>query len=104
MDTTYTLGYPKANTEIKSWACEITHTLGISNNKIGVENVRPTLYNNNPNERKQMTTTLEVGQTYTTTTSGITGVIKAVDNHPSGTNRILLDVNGKERWTSAPAN
>jgi hypothetical protein len=51
-----------------------------------------------------MTTTLEVGQTYTTTTSGITGIIKAVDNHPSGTNRILLDVNGKERWTSAPAN
>ena len=58
-----------------------------------------------PNERKQMTNaTLEVGQTYTTTTSGITGVIKAVDNHPSGVNRILLDVEGKERWTSATAN
>jgi hypothetical protein len=48
--------------------------------------------------------TLEVGQTYTTSTSGITGVIKAVDNHPSGVNRILLDVEGKERWTSATAN
>ena len=48
------------------------------------------------------TTTLEVGQTYTTAQSGITGIIKAVDNHPSGVNRILLDVNGKERWTSAP--
>jgi len=47
--------------------------------------------------------TLEVGQTYTTTQSGITGIIKAVDNHPSGVNRILLDVNGKERWTSATA-
>jgi hypothetical protein len=47
---------------------------------------------------------MEIGQTYTTTTSGVTGVIKAVDNHPSGVNRILLDVNGKERWTSAPAN
>ena len=44
--------------------------------------------------------TLEVGQTYTTTKSGVTGVIKAIDNHPSGTNRILLDVNGAERWTS----
>jgi hypothetical protein len=55
---------------------------------------------NPTNERKQM----EIGQEYTTTTSGITGVIKAVDNHPSGVNRILLDVNGKERWTSAPAN
>jgi hypothetical protein len=48
--------------------------------------------------------TLEVGQTFTTTQTGITGVIKAVDNHPSGVNRILLDVNGTERWTSAPAN
>jgi preprotein translocase subunit YajC len=56
-----------------------------------------------PNERKQMNTTLEVGQAYTTTTSGITGIIKAVDNHPSGVNRILLDVNGKERWTSVSA-
>jgi preprotein translocase subunit YajC len=53
-----------------------------------------------PNERKQMSNTLEVGQTYTTTKSGVTGVIKAIDNHPSGTNRILLDVNGAERWTS----
>ena len=55
------------------------------------------------NERKQMTTTLEVGKAYTTTTSGITGVIKAIDNHPSGVNRILLDVDGKERWTSVSA-
>jgi len=47
---------------------------------------------------------MEIGTTYTTTTSGITGIIKAVDNHPSGVNRILLDVNGTERWTSAPAN
>jgi len=46
---------------------------------------------------------MEIGQTYTTTASGITGIIKAVDNHPSGVNRILLDVNGTERWTSAYA-
>ena len=52
------------------------------------------------NERKQM---LEIGQTFTTTQSGITGIIKAIDNHPSGVNRILLDVNGKERWTSLSA-
>jgi len=48
---------------------------------------------------KQMTT-LEIGQTYTTAKSGVTGVIKSVDNHPSGVMRLLLDVNGKERWTS----
>jgi hypothetical protein len=46
---------------------------------------------------------MEIGQTYTTTQSGVTGIIKAVDNHPSGVNRILLDVNGTERWTSAYA-
>ena len=47
--------------------------------------------------------TLTIGQTFTTTNSGVVGVIKAVDNHPSGVARILLDVNGAERWTSAPA-
>lgn len=50
-----------------------------------------------------MSNTLEVGQTYTTTQSGVTGTIKAIDNHPSGVNRILLDVDGKERWTSVSA-
>ena len=49
--------------------------------------------------KKQM----EIGDTFTTTQSGITGIIKAIDNHPSGVNRILLDVNGTERWTSIPA-
>ena len=50
-----------------------------------------------------MATTLEVGQTYTTTQSGITGIIKAIDNHPSGVSRLLLDVEGQERWTSVSA-
>lgn len=43
---------------------------------------------------------LEVGQTYKTAKSGVEGVIKAVDSHPSGTLRVLLDVDGAERWTS----
>ena len=47
-----------------------------------------------------MSTILEIGQTFTTEKSGVTGVIKAVDNHPSGVSRVLLDVNGAERWTS----
>ena len=47
-----------------------------------------------------MATMLEIGQTFTTEKSGVVGVIKAVDNHPSGVNRVLLDVNGSERWTS----
>jgi hypothetical protein len=45
-------------------------------------------------------TTLEIGSTITTAKSGVVGVIKAVDNHPSGVARVLLDVNGSERWTS----
>jgi len=49
------------------------------------------------NERKQM---LEIGQTITTAKSGVVGIIKAIDNHPSGVNRVLLDVDGSERWTS----
>ena len=43
---------------------------------------------------------LEIGQQYTTTLSNITGIIKAIDEHPSGVKRVLLDVNGQERWTS----
>ena len=46
---------------------------------------------------------IKIGDTFTTTQSGITGIIKAIDNHPSGVNRILLDVNGTERWTSVSA-
>ena len=48
--------------------------------------------------------TLEIGQTFTTEKSGVVGVIKAVDNHPSGVARVLLDVNGSERWTSVYTN
>ena len=54
----------------------------------------------NKQKEKQM---LKIGQTYKTTQSGVVGIIKAIDNHPSGVARILLDVNGTERWTSAPA-
>ena len=43
---------------------------------------------------------LEIGQSYTTANSGVTGTVVAVDNHPSGVSRVLLDVNGAERWTS----
>lgn len=46
---------------------------------------------------------IKLGDIYTTTNSNVTGIVKAIDNHPSGVNRILLDVNGTERWTSVPA-
>ena len=47
---------------------------------------------------------IKVGDVYTTAKSNVKGIIKAIDNHPSGTMRILLDVNGTERWTSVSAN
>jgi hypothetical protein len=65
-------------------------------------NVSSLCYNSNQQTEKEKQM-LEIGQTFTTTQSGVVGVIKAIDNHPSGVNRILLDVNGAERWTSAPA-
>ena len=46
---------------------------------------------------------IKVGEIYTTAKSNVQAVIKAIDNHPSGTMRVLLDVNGEERWTSIPA-
>jgi hypothetical protein len=54
----------------------------------------------NPLTKGNKMATLEIGQTITTAKSGVVGVIKAVDNHPSGVARVLLDVNGSERWTS----
>ena len=48
----------------------------------------------------KMATTLEIGQTFKTTKSGVEGIIKSIEKHPSGVNRVLLDVNGTERWTS----
>ena len=46
---------------------------------------------------------IKVGDIYTTAKSNVVGIVKAIDNHPSGVNRILLDVNGTERWTSVSA-
>jgi hypothetical protein len=57
------------------------------------------MYNLPITEREKMPT-LEIGQTFTTEKSAVTGIIKAVDNHPSGVSRVLLDVDGTERWTS----
>ena len=44
--------------------------------------------------------TYQVGDLFTTLKSKETGVIKAIEPHSSGVNRVLLDVAGKDRWTS----
>lgn len=44
--------------------------------------------------------TLKVGDTFTTLKSGVSGVIKEIIPNESGSARILLDVKGKDRWTT----
>lgn len=44
---------------------------------------------------------LEIGQTFTTAKSGVVGVIKEIVANANGTQRLLLDVNGTDRWTTA---
>ncbi len=84
---------------LTTWRLGFQSVTNLTLNK--VENVGGVMYNTHHNKQKEKQ--MEIGQTYTTTQSGVTGIIKAVDNHPSGVNRILLDVNGTERWTSAYA-
>ncbi len=50
------------------------------------------------------TATYKVGDLYTSQKSKETGVIKEIVPQPNGNVRVKLDLNGKERWTSAPAN
>lgn len=44
---------------------------------------------------------LEVGQTFTTAKSGVTGTIKEIVANANGSQRILLDVDGTDRWTTS---
>jgi hypothetical protein len=46
-------------------------------------------------------TTLTIGQLYTTTNSGVQGIVKEIVGNNNGTKRVLLDVNGTDRWTTA---
>ena len=43
---------------------------------------------------------IEIGQTFTTAKSGVTGVVQEVVENKSGSFRVRLDVNGETRWTT----
>ncbi len=58
------------------------------------------MYNTHHNQSKG-NKMLEIGQTFTTAKSGVVGTIKEIVANPNGTQRLLLDVNGKDRWTTA---
>lgn len=50
-------------------------------------------------KRKKMEIT--IGQLYTTANSGVQGIVKEIVGNNNGTKRVLLDVNGTDRWTTA---
>ena len=54
----------------------------------------------NQQTRRNMST-MTVGSEYTTSVSGVTGIIKEIHDKPSGLTVLLLDVNGADRWTTA---
>lgn len=47
-----------------------------------------------------MATTIGLGESYTTSKSGVTGTVKEVITNSNGSLRVLLDVAGTERWTT----
>lgn len=47
-----------------------------------------------------MEKTVEIGQTFTTAKSGITGTVQEVIKNGTGSLRVRLDVNGQDRWTT----
>lgn len=44
--------------------------------------------------------TLEIGQTFTTQKSGVSGTIQEIVSNANGSLRVRLDVNGDSRWTT----
>jgi len=48
--------------------------------------------------------TYAVGDLFTTQKSGVTGTIKEINPISASTTRVLLDVNGEDRWTTAVFN
>lgn len=43
---------------------------------------------------------ITVGSQFTTAKSGVTGTVKKIVKNDNGTSRLLLDVNGDDRWTT----
>lgn len=55
---------------------------------------------NRANDPKRKYTPPKVGDMYTTHKSGVVGKIEEVVQNPSGSSRIRLNVDGKDRWTT----
>lgn len=48
--------------------------------------------------------TYQVGDLFTTQKSGVTGTIKEINPINASATRVLLDVDGEDRWTTAVFN
>jgi len=44
--------------------------------------------------------TITVGSQFTTAKSGVSGIVREVVLNKNGTQRVRLDVNGSDRWTT----
>jgi hypothetical protein len=44
--------------------------------------------------------TITVGSEFTTSVSGVTGIVQEILEKPFGRTVLLLDVNGADRWTT----
>jgi len=44
--------------------------------------------------------TITVGSEFTTSVSGVTGIVQEIHEKPLGRTVLLLDVNGVDRWTT----
>lgn len=47
-----------------------------------------------------MANAIEIGQSFTTAQSGVTGVVQEIIKNATGSYRVRLDVNGQDRWTT----
>ena len=45
--------------------------------------------------------TPQIGETFTTAKSGVSGIVQEVVKNDNGSYRIRLSVNGQDRWTTA---
>lgn len=43
---------------------------------------------------------ITVGSQFSTQKSGVTGIVKEIVQNKNGTQRVRLDVNGQDRWTT----
>jgi hypothetical protein len=51
-------------------------------------------------EAKQMAKTLNIGDSYTTAQSKVTGTVQEIVKNANGSLRVRLSVNGADRWTT----